>query len=136
MDVFNVESRHENMAPVAEQMNLPFTLSETEGGADLEPEAELASNRHAKVNDPGFAASESFDDTSSDSSDASTSDFSNLMDIITSAAATWCVHRASEAADGDPLVSFFSQLISSHRVCYSVSLRQPCSSQSVCPAYL
>lgn len=60
------------------------------------------------------AATDACSDISSDSENAI--DFFSSADIVTSAAATWCVHEAYQ--ETDPLVSFFAQLVSSHTVSF------------------
>lgn len=64
------------------------------------------------------------DEASSDSDDAAKIDSSKSADILTSAAATWCVHEAYQSPQADPLVSFFSQLVSSHSVMHDSSQEQ------------
>ncbi|KAL8428906.1 hypothetical protein ACSSS7_006914 [Eimeria intestinalis] len=105
------------MAPETYQVKLPVVCFSSPPSADGEAEEELGAVSPLSPHELPLEASEVESDPSRDScksDDGGCSDSSS--DIITSAAATWCVHAASQAPEGDPLVSFFAQLVSSHTI--------------------
>ncbi|KAL8431778.1 hypothetical protein Efla_005000 [Eimeria flavescens] len=63
--------------------------------------------------DPSCDELDLHSDVSGDLPLAANASSEDAADIVTTSAATWCVHL-SLAADADPLVSFFSQLVASH----------------------
>lgn len=59
---------------------------------------------------------EPHDGGDNDSEDAAGSDSSFEADVVPSAVATWCLHRAYQTEAVDPVLSFFSQVVSTHSV--------------------
>ncbi|KAL8272558.1 hypothetical protein Esti_003557 [Eimeria stiedai] len=97
------------MAPETYQVKLPLACSDSQPLADGEAEEEMEDVSPTSLNDFSSVASEgAYDGGCADSAD-----------IITSAAATWCVHAAFQSPKRDPLVSFFAQLLSSHTIAAS-----------------
>ncbi|KAL8450873.1 hypothetical protein Emag_002979 [Eimeria magna] len=109
------------MASETYQVKLPLVCSDLQPLADGEAEEELEDVSPTSLNEFTSDASEAESALSNVFVGVDDGGCSDLADIITSAAASWCVHAASQAPEGDPLVSFFAQLLSSHTIVGSAS---------------
>lgn len=88
---------------------LQLQLDSSEGGSGRE----LTIDRYGES---VFGEPEARDEADSDSDSAADSDGFFETDVVPSAVATWCLHRAYQTEEVDPVLSFFSQVVSTHSV--------------------